>query len=210
MMSKKHTLLGKLHLVTDRQLCGNRSLEEVVELAAQGGVDVVQLREKSASSQEFLELARTLKKLLSCYAIPLIINDRIDIAMAANADGIHIGQNDMPYQQARALLGPDKIIGISVSSIDELLATAIYDPDYLGVGPIFSTPTKSDAAQPIGIAGLAKLRALSNHCLIAIGGINHVTINEVLSTGVDGVAVVSAICAADQPKQAAYDLRRLI
>jgi thiamine-phosphate pyrophosphorylase len=202
--------VGKLHLVTDRKLCGNRSVQEVVALAVQGGVDMVQLRDKSATSQEFLELARTLKQLLLPFNIPLIINDRIDIALTVNADGAHIGQSDMPYLQARNMLGHDKIIGVSVSSLAELTTTLPCDADYLGVGPIFSTMTKSDAAQPLGIAGLAKLRASSTHTLIAIGGINHTTINDVIATGIDGVAVVSAICAAPQPKQAAYDLQKIM
>lgn len=195
-----------LHLVTDRSLIGNRSLSDVVEQAVQGGVTHVQLREKSADEQAILEIGRQLKTLLDRYQVPLIINDHVGIAKALDAAGVHVGQEDMPYVQAREILGPQKIIGLSVTTLEEAKIANQLDVDYLGVGPIFSTTTKLDAAPVLGMQRLREIKLLSRHSLIAIGGITHKNCVEINAL-VDGVAVVSALCAAPQPKHAAMLFR---
>ncbi|MBQ1936297.1 MAG: thiamine phosphate synthase, partial [Bacteroidales bacterium] len=133
-----------LYLVTDRDLSLGRSLEEVVSEAVAGGVTVVQLREKDASTGEFVELARRMMDMLNPLGVPLIINDRVDVALAVDADGVHIGQSDMKYEDARRLLGPDKIIGLSVESFEDIEAANALDVDYVGISPVYGTPTKTD------------------------------------------------------------------
>lgn len=202
--------LLKLYLVTDRELSQGRSLEDVVAEAVAGGVTMVQLREKDSSTGEFLALAFRLKDLLKPWNIPLIINDRVDIALAVDADGVHIGQSDMPYEVARKLLGPDKIIGLSVENIDDLLKANELDVDYVGISPVYGTPTKTDTTQPFGLEGLKEAVRLSFHPTVAIGGMNKDTIADVIAAGADGVAVVSAICAAESPLLAATEISELI
>ena len=199
----------KLYLVTDRSLSLGRSLEEVVSEAVAGGVTMVQLREKEASTGEFIELASRLKKILEPHKIPLIINDRVDVALAVDADGVHIGQSDMPYEQARKLLGPHKIIGLSVENRTELIKANELDVDYIGISPVYGTPTKTDTAQPFGLEGLRKAVEQSVHPTVAIGGMNARTIPDVMLAGADGVAVVSAICSAPSPRMASMELKRL-
>lgn len=200
----------KLYLVTDRELSLGRSLEEVVSEAVKGGVTVVQLREKDASTGEFIELARRLMKLLKPLRIPLIINDRVDVALAVNADGVHIGQSDMSYEDARRLLGPDKIIGLSVENFKDVEAANALDVDYIGISPVYGTPTKTDTAEPFGLEGLRKAVQMSVHPTVAIGGMNASTIAEVMAAGTDGVAVVSAICSAENTRKATSDLRAIV
>ena len=200
----------KLYLVTDRELSLGRSLEEVVSEAVQGGVTVVQLREKEASTGEFIELARRLMKLLKPLRIPLIINDRVDVALAVDADGVHIGQSDMSYEDARRLLGPDKIIGLSVESFEDIEAANALDVDYIGISPVYGTPTKTDTAEPFGLEGLRKAVQMSAHPTVAIGGMNALTIGEVMAAGTDGVAVVSAICSAENIRKATTELRAIV
>ena len=200
----------KLYLVTDRELSLGRSLEEVVSEAVKGGVTVVQLREKDASTGEFIELARRLMKLLKPLDIPLIINDRVDVALAVDADGVHIGQSDMSYEDARRLLGPDKIIGLSVENFKDIEAANALDVDYIGISPVYGTPTKTDTAEPFGLEGLCKAVQMSVHPTVAIGGMNASTIAEVMAAGTDGVAVVSAICSAENIRKATSDLRAIV
>lgn len=199
-----------LYLVTDRSLSLGRTLEEVVSEAVAGGVTIVQLREKDAPTGEFLELAQRLKEILRPYGVPLIINDRVDIALAVDSDGLHIGQSDMPYDIARKLLGPDKIIGLSVESMDDLIAANELDVDYIGISPVFATPTKTDTAVPFGIEGLREAVRLSVHPTVGIGGMNRDTASDVIATGCDGIAVVSAISSAESPRAAAAELRAIV
>lgn len=191
-----------LYLVTDRPLCMGRSLEEVIEAAVSGGVSVVQLREKEASTREFYQLAKRVKVILSSRKIPLIINDRLDIALAVEAEGLHIGQSDMPYPVARKLMGPDAIIGLSVESVEDAKQANEWDVDYLGLSPIFSTPTKTDIHHQLGLQGIRAIKAISRHTLVAIGGINISNTAEIIAAGADGVSVVSAICSAPNPTMA--------
>lgn len=196
----------KLYLVTDRNLSLGRSLEEVVCEAVAGGVTIVQLREKDAATGEFVELARRLMAILKPLGVPLIINDRVDVALAVDADGVHIGQSDMSYADARRLLGPDKIIGLSVENFEDLEAANELDVDYIGISPVYGTPTKTDTAEPFGLEGLRKAVQMSVHPTVAIGGMNASTVQDVMAAGTDGVAVVSAICSAPSPRAAAAEL----
>ncbi len=199
-----------LYLVTDSTLAGDRSLEEIVCQAVAGGVTIVQLREKELSTGEFVARARRLKAALEPYSVPLIINDRIDVALASDADGVHIGQSDMSYEDARAILGDDKIIGLSVESLDEVVKANLLDVDYIGISPLHSTPTKTDTAQPFGIDGCAKAVDLSIHPTVAIGGINKSNVAETMECGVDGVAVVSAIICAEDPRKSSDELLTIV
>ncbi|NWJ49259.1 MAG: thiamine phosphate synthase [Bacteroidetes bacterium] len=199
-----------LYLVTDQSLSKGRSVEWIVEQAVMGGVTMVQLREKNISTLDFLNKAIALKKLLSLYGIPLIINDRLDIALASDADGLHIGQSDMPYQIAREILGYDKIIGLSVETITQAEEANLLDVDYIGLSPVFSTNTKTDINTPLGLEGIATIASFSHHPMVAIGGINVENTPEIIKAGAHGVAVVSAIVSADNVKTAAQQLKRVI
>lgn len=199
-----------LYLVTDSRLCGDRSLEEVVELAILGGVDLVQLREKNTTKEEFLCIGRSLKTICDSYEIPLIINDCIDVAIAIDASGLHLGQSDLPYDVVRERFGSEKIIGLSVNTLEQAKEAEDLDVDYLGVGPIFPTKTKLDAGKLWGIDELKTLRKISNHTLIGIGGISQHNLDEIIKIGFNGVAIVSAICAAEDPKESARRLSGMI
>ncbi len=199
-----------VYLVTDRPLCLGRSLTSVVADAVRAGIACVQLREKTASTREFLNQALSLKKMLATTGIPLIINDRVDIALAAKADGVHLGQTDMPYDTARQLLGPDAVIGLSVETWEDVTTAQNLDLDYLGVSPVFATPTKTDTKTPWGLDGLARIRAYSRHPLVAIGGLNAANARAIIEAGANTVAVVSAICSAKDPFTAARNLVQCI
>lgn len=196
-----------LYLVSDRTLLEGRDLLEEIMKAVKGGVSVVQLREKDAGSREFYKLALALKEKLDGTRVPLIINDRLDIALAVDADGLHIGQDDLPFPVARRLLGTDKLLGLSVSSRAEAEEGARLGADYLGVGPVFATPTKRDAAMPTGISLLAELKKHIAVPLVAIGGINLDNIAAIRNAGADGAAVVSALMGSDDIEAAA---RRIV
>lgn len=199
-----------LHLVTDRALSRDRPLLEIVRAAVAGGIRVVQLREKECSTREFVELGRVLAVELQRLSVPLLINDRVDIALAIGADGVHIGQSDMPYAIARQLLGPRALIGLSVESVADARAAEDYDVAYLGLSPIYATPTKTDLHHQLGLEGIRAIRAVSRHRLVAIGGIHAGNAADILAAGADGVAVVSAICAADDPTGATHALRQQV
>lgn len=196
----------RVYLVTDRSLCLGRSLEDVVYAAVRGGAGAVQLREKHASSREFLELARALVRRIQPLGIPLIINDRADIALASGAAGLHVGQSDLPPDDARCLMGPEAIVGLSVETFDQLKEAASFDIDYAGISPIFATPTKTDTHTPWGLDGLRKARAMSPLRLVAIGGIHGSNAAEVVDAGADSLAVVSEICSAPYPQAATEHL----
>lgn len=199
----------RLYLVTDRPLSLGRDLLWVVREAVAGGATIVQLREKDIDTREFVELGRQLVEELCPMGVPLIINDRVDVALAVDADGVHIGQSDMPYADARRLLGPEKIIGLSVETMDELREANLLDVDYIAVSPVYSTATKTDTAPPFGLEGLREAAALTHHPSVAIGGMNLGTVADAMACGIDGVAVVSAICSAPEPRAAAAELRKL-
>ena len=199
-----------VYLVTDRSLCRNRPLEDIVLQSVQGGVSYVQLREKDITTRFFVEEARAIKKILEPYQVPLIINDRIDVALACSAAGVHLGQEDLPYAIARKLMGPKAIIGLSVEDWKDVEESQKLDVDYIGVSPVFPTPTKTDTKGAWGLEGLAKIKAFSRHPLVAIGGINESNLREVIAAGADCIAVVSAICAAADPAAATSKLYNII
>ncbi len=200
-----------LYLVTDEKVSKGRSIINVVRLAVEGGVTIVQLREKELSTRQFIERALELKKILNPLRVPLIINDRVDIAIAINADGIHIGQSDMPFEMVKQMVPKEMIIGLSVETMEQAREAEKYDIDYLGVSPIFSTPTKTNFNErPWGLEGLKKLRSFSKHKLVAIGGINTNNVADVINAGADGVSVVSAICSSNDPKIAAKELLEIV
>jgi thiamine-phosphate pyrophosphorylase len=199
-----------LYLVTDRILAKGRPVEFIVEQAVKGGATLVQLREKNCSTLDFVNLAVLIKKMLVPYHIPLIINDRLDVALASDADGLHIGQEDMPYVIARKILGKDKIIGLSVENIDQAMEANNFDVDYIGLSPVFVTGTKPELANALGLEGIRKITSFSKHCIVAIGGIHAKNAAEVLKSGANGLAVVSAIVSSDDPLKAARKIKQEI
>ena len=198
-----------LYLVTDRRWLGERTLWDSVEEAILGGVTLVQLREKEISSKEYLELAQRVKEVTDRHDIPLIINDRIDIALAVDADGVHLGPEDLPVPLARKLLGDGKIIGSSAASVDEALLFQAQGADYLGVGAVFPTATKR-GTEKVGLEDLRGIKSAVHIPVVAIGGINAENAKPVMETGVDGVAVVSAIMNQTDIREAARQLLSLL
>ena len=197
--------LAGLHLVTDSALCGERGVLAVVEAAVRGGARVVQLREKTLPTRAFVERARALKALLQPLGVPLIINDRLDVALACGADGVHVGQEDLSPRDMRRWL-PDGLIGLSIERIEQLDAAERLPVDYYGASPVFATATKADAAPALGLEGLRALRARTARPLVAIGGIGEHNAAAVMAAGADALAVVSALCTAPDPEQAARRL----
>ncbi len=196
----------QLYLVTDEDLLHGKDLYRTVEAAVRGGVSMVQLREKESSTRQFIERAIRLKEVLSPYRVPLIINDRVDVALAADADGVHVGQSDMPYEIVRRLLPKEKIIGLSVESREQVLEANHLDVDYIAASPVFSTATKTNTIVEWGLDGLRWIKSVSRHPLVAIGGIHPDNVAAIHQAGADSVAVVSAIIAAKDPENAAREL----
>ncbi len=201
-MERREFDLG-VYLVTDRACCGTRGVEEVVRAAIDGGVTLVQLRDKNVDAGPMLALGRRLLELLRPLGIGLIVNDRIDVAQVLDADGAHIGHQDIPYAEARRLLGPTKIIGVSIGSETEAREAAGWDVDYVGVGPVYPTATKQDAGIALGPGETARLARISGHRAVAIGGIDSANAATLYAAGLEGVAVVSAVCSAPDPGAAA-------
>jgi thiamine-phosphate pyrophosphorylase len=199
-----------LYLVAGSDAVGGRPLDAVVEAAVRGGATMVQLREKTMPDGEVIDLARRLKALLAPHGVPLIVNDRVDIARAAGADGVHLGVEDVAAAHAREALGPGRIVGVSAGTDAEAALVDSAQADYAGVGSVYPTSTKPDAGPAIGLDGLSALRRKIPLPIVAIGGITAQKAEEVMATGVDGIAVVSAICGAPDPEAAARDLCRAI
>ena len=196
-----------LYLVTDRDLMKSDSIETAVRAAIEGGTTLVQLREKTASSREFFEIARAVKKITDSCDIPLIVNDRVDIAFAVGAAGVHVGQEDIPAAVVRRLAGPEAVVGVSASTVEKALEAERDGADYLGVGAMFATGTKTDA-KATAVAELKAIRAAVKIPIVAIGGIQESNLEVLAGTGIDGIAVVSAILCQDDVQQAAANLRR--
>lgn len=193
----------RLYLVTDPDLCAALGVEATVRAAVAGGVSLVQLRDKSATTAVRVELGRALKAALAGTGVPLLINDDLDAAVAADVDGAHIGQDDTDPREARGRLGPDKVLGLSCEDASAVVRADPAVVDYLGIGPVFPTGTKTDHKPAIGIEGLARLVALSPLPTVAIGGLKAEHRTQVLAAGADGLAVVSAICGQPDPTAAA-------
>jgi thiamine-phosphate pyrophosphorylase len=196
-----------LYLVTDRSMLNGASLLEAVESAIRGGVTLLQLREKDVCSSDFYSIALEMKKLANSYQVPLIINDRLDIALAVDADGLHIGQEDLPLEIARKILGPGKILGYSVSNLVEAAYGEKHGADYLGAGPVYHTGSKVVAFEPIGTGGIKRIKESVSIPVVGIGGIGMSNIVEVKKLGIDGVSVISAILANRGIETAARELK---
>lgn len=194
-----------LYLCTDRRVMTTESIEDAVELAIKGGVSVVQLREKECTSREFYELALAVKEITDAYEVPLLINDRVDIAMAIGADGVHLGQSDVPVHAARNVLGPDKIIGATAHNVKEAEKAWKLGADYLGVGDVFGTTSKSDTSR-IAMDELHKICQTVPIPVVAIGGVNEENIHKLRGSGVAGAAVISAVIGKENITAAAEAL----
>ncbi len=198
-----------LYLVTDPDMTAQRGVVETVAAAVAGGVTIVQLRDKTGSARALAAAGRALLAQLRPLGIPLLVNDRIDVAHAIGADGVHVGQEDLSPAAARAILGPRAIIGLSITSRADL-PTLDATVDYVGLGPLFPTGTKADAAPALGETEFAALRRRILVPVVAIGGITVANTARTITAGADGIAVVSAICAAEDPRAAAATLRAAV
>jgi len=199
-----------LYLVTDPELGRERPIGQIVEAAMRGGVTVVQYRQKNAGTRRMFEEALELRQLCRGYGVPFIVNDRLDVALAVDADGLHVGQDDLPAEIARKLIGPNKLLGVSVENVSQLRAAEAAGADYVGASPIFATPTKPDAPPAMGLAGLAELAHHSTVPVVAIGGLNASNAASIVRAGAAGLAVVSAIVAAQDVEAAARQLKQII
>lgn len=196
-----------LYLVTDEVERCRYGLVETVRRAVEGGVTLVQYRSEKLTYEEQKAQVLPLQQYLRSVGVPLIINDNVALAVEIDAEGIHIGQDDMPVAEARALIGPDKILGLTVTTTEQMAAVNTELVDYIGCGPVFPTITKDDAPPPMGVEGWAELAKLSPLPIVAIGGLNAERTAAIRATGLAaGVAVVSAICAAENPTAAAQQL----
>jgi len=199
-----------LYLVLDPGFTRKRSVQDVLREAVEGGVTLVQIREKNCSQQEFLDLAIQVAPLLKAYGIPLIINDRLDVAVRVGAEGVHLGQSDIHWSEARRLLGPQAIIGLSVESEAQEAEAEGAAVDYLGVSSLFPTETKKDIRKVWGLEGLKTLRRSSSHRLVGIGGIDLENAASALHAGADGLALVSAITSASSIRLSTQSFQQII
>ena len=198
-----------LYLVTDRSILKGRDLFQAVEEAVEGGVTLVQLREKNISSLDFYTIALKMKELVNSYNVPLIINDRLDIALAVDADGLHVGQEDLPPAVARKLLGPEKILGYSVGNPEQARRAERNGADYLGAGTVFPTGSKADTGEPIGPEGLRAIKQAVAIPVVGIGGIGISNLEKVKAAGVDGISLISAILGSNDIEAASRQLINL-
>lgn len=209
MFYNKQDIDYSLYLVTDRGLLAGRALKDCISAAVRGGATILQLREKEMSTLDFYNEALEIKELLASKNVPLIINDRLDIAMAVNAAGLHIGQEDMPAKVARRLVGPDMLLGVSVYTSEEAKKAEREGADYLGVGTMFPTSTKSDAV-PVTIEELKNIKASVSIPVVAIGGINLSNAKALLETDIDGLSIISSILGKEDIYSAAKEFSKLI
>jgi len=200
----------QLQLIVSEASCLYFSLEELIHISVQSGVSMVQLREKNKSKNEVLIIAKKIKAILQPYAIPLIINDYVNIAAEIDAEGVHLGQGDMSYFQARKILGEKKIIGLTVENKSQAFAANQWQINYIGVGPVFATQTKTDALSPMGVEILQEISLITKHPIIAVGGINEKNISQILTTKIYGLAVSAAICHATAPARVINALKESI
>lgn len=199
-----------VYVVTDRDLARGRPLDSVVAAAIAGGATAIQLREKKATTRDFVELAWVLRRLTQEAGVLLIVNDRIDVALAVDADGVHVGQDDMPARLARQLIGPERILGVTAGTEEEARRAQEDGADYLGCTAVFPTATKPDHREPLGLDGLQRLARAVSIPVVAIGGIHAGNAADVLARGAAGIAVVSAVMAADDVEAATRQLRRIV
>jgi thiamine-phosphate pyrophosphorylase len=207
---KKGAVDWSVYVITDRRVAGERDILDVVRAAIRGGATVIQLREKEATTREMIRLGEALHEITREAGIPLIVNDRVDVALAIEAEGVHVGQDDMPAAVARRLIGPDKILGVSAETVEQALQAERDGADYLGVGDVYGTPTKPDAGPPIGLEGLAEIVQAVSIPVVGIGGITPDNAAAVIEAGAVGVAVISAVVGAEDPEEAARRLRAVV
>ncbi len=200
----------QLYLVISAAACQGRDFLKVAEQAIAGGVEIIQLREKNLATPDFIERALRLKEITDRYNIPLIINDNIEVALAVQAFGVHVGNSDTPPTEIRAMWGNQLQIGYSIEYLSQLDSTETAMADHLGISPVFSTATKTDTIPEWGLEGIRKIRSLTDKPLIAIGSINASNAASIMQAGADCIAVVSAICSAENPEKAAHKLRKII
>ena len=205
---RKEDIDYSVYLVTDRRNKTDEEFLYIIEEAIKGGTTIVQLREKTASTKEFYELALRVKKITSRYGVPLLINDRIDIALAVDSEGVHIGQDDMPADIAREIIGDDKILGVSASTVDEAKKAEMDSADYIGSGAVFPTATKDDA-DSVSKEELKEIVDSIDIPVVAIGGITVKNANTLKGSGIAGFSVVSAIMSAEDPKEASRKLKEI-
>jgi len=204
----RHDLL--LYLCTDQGYLGERSFADIIEEAIAGGVTMLQIREKNACTREFFEMACVARNITKARRIPLVINDRLDVALAVDADGLHIGQSDLPLKAARKIAGSKLFIGVSAGTVEDALAAEKDGADYLGIGAVFPTGSKDDAGSAIGLEGLARICAAVKIPVVAIGGIGLANAADVMKSGAAGIAVISAILAQKDIKAASETLKAQI
>lgn len=205
---KKEDIDYSVYLVTDRRNKTDEEFLNIIEEAIKGGTTVVQLREKTASTKEFYELALKVKEITSRYDVPLLINDRIDIALAVDSEGVHIGQDDMPADIAREIIGEDMILGVSASTVEEAKKAEKDSADYIGSGAVFPTATKDDA-DSVSKDELKEIVDSIDIPVVAIGGITVENASTLKDSGIDGFSVVSAIMSADDPREASRKLKEI-
>ena len=199
-----------LHVITDRHLSGDRDPLDIVRLAVQGGATVVQLRDKDGPTRDMVALGRALRQLTRELGVAFLVNDRVDVALALDADGAHVGQDDLPAEMARALLGPGRLLGVSAATPDEARAAQAAGADYIGTGTVYPTGSKADVGEPVGLARLADVTRAVTIPVVAIGGIGSGRAGPCIAHGAAGVAVISAIVAQSDPQAAARQLRQEI
>lgn len=202
--------LSRLYLVVSAEACLGRDVVEVAEQAVKGGVDLVQLREKQLDADDFIDSAIRLRKMLDKHSVPLIINDNFQVALQSKAYGIHVGNNDMLPSLVKKRWENCGLLGYSVEYIEQLSNPEINYADYVGISPVFSTPTKMDTVTEWGLEGIRTIRNLTDKPLVAIGNMNINNAFNVITAGADCLAVVSAICGADNPAKAAWAIRNEI
>ena len=205
---KKEDIDYSVYLVTDRRNKTDDEFLNIIEEAIKGGTTIVQLREKTASTKEFYDLALKVKEITSKYGVPLLINDRIDIALAVDSEGVHIGQDDMPAGIAREIIGEDKILGVSASTVEEAKKAEIDSADYIGSGAVFPTATKDDA-DSVSEEELKEIVDSIDIPVVAIGGITIENAHTLKASGIAGFSVVSAIMSAEDPKEASGKLKKI-
>jgi len=210
-MSTNSLFPYQLYLVISEEACKGKNFLKVAEESILGGTDIIQLREKNCSTEDFLIKAQLLKEITDKYNIPLIINDNFEVAETLNTSGIHVGNNDIsPIELRQRNFWKDKLIGYSIEYFDQLSNEQTYFSDYLGISPVFATSTKTDTVTEWGLDGIARIRSVTRKPLVAIGNISAKNTAEIIQAGADCIAVVSAICSADNPQKATYELKNKI
>ncbi len=209
-MKKAQDVDWSVYVITDRRAAGDRPITLVMKAAIAGGASAVQMRDKGATTHEMIALGRALHEVTREAGVPLIINDRLDIALALDAEGVHVGQDDMPAPMARRLLGPHRILGVSAGTVEEARRAERDGATYLGVGDVYGTPSKADAGTPVGIEGLREITRAVSIPVVGIGGITVDNAAAVIEAGAAGVAVISTVVGAPEPQMAARRLKEIV